>query len=249
MLMVSGVIRRWLAVLLACAATRGVALASVTISGTRVIYPLDEREVTVKLTNDSRFPSLVQVWLDSGDANAKPDESKVPFVITPPIFRMNPGRAQTLRVIYSGDPLPQDRESVYWLNVLDIPPKAESKPDVNTLQLAYRTRIKLFARPARLPGTPDDAPHQIEWKVMPDQDGKGQSLQLSNPTAYHVSFSEITVTANGQRYANDRGGMVAPHGKAIIAIPKLEGVRAGQVHYIAINDFGGAIEGDAALTP
>ena len=66
------------------------AQASVTIGGTRVVYPLDQREVTVKLTNDSNNPSLVQVWLDSGDANAKPDESRAPFVITPPIFRMNP---------------------------------------------------------------------------------------------------------------------------------------------------------------
>ncbi|TCG06052.1 molecular chaperone EcpD [Paraburkholderia steynii] len=249
MLMKRRLICQWQSVLLAAVMAAGAAHASVTIGGTRVVYPLDQREVTVKLTNDSRNPSLVQVWLDSGDVNAKIDESKTPFVITPPIFRMDAGRSQTLRIIYSGDALPRDRESVFWLNVLDIPPKAVPKPDVNTLQLAYRTRIKLFARPPTLPDTPDDAPRQIEWKVVPAEEGKGQALLLSNPTAYHVSFSKITVTANGQRYEYDAGGMVVPHGKETIAIPTMEGIQSGQIHYIAINDFGGAIEGDAVIRP
>jgi chaperone protein EcpD len=102
--------------------------ASVTISGTRVVYPLGQREVTVKLDNDSLHPSLVQVWMDDGKAAAKPGDIQVPFVITPPIFRMEPKKSQVLRVMYSGEPLPSDRESVYWLNVLDIPPKQKMHP-------------------------------------------------------------------------------------------------------------------------
>jgi len=107
----------------------GSASASVIVGGTRVVYPLDQREVTVRLENDSKNPSLVQVWMDDGNADAKPGETKVPFLITPPIFRMEPRKTQMLRVIFSGDTsLPQDRESVYWFNVLDIPPKAERGP-------------------------------------------------------------------------------------------------------------------------
>jgi chaperone protein EcpD len=139
----------------------GAAQASVTIGGTRVIYPLDQREVTVKLENDSKNPSLVQVWMDDGNADSKPGEAKVPFAITPPIFRMDPRKSQMLRVIFSGDTtLPLDRESVYWLNVLDIPPKAEQKADMNSLQFAFRTCIKMFVRPPKLPGSPDEAPRR-----------------------------------------------------------------------------------------
>ncbi|BCG00677.1 hypothetical protein PPGU19_052450 [Paraburkholderia sp. PGU19] len=123
MLMKRRLICRWPIVLLAAVMAAGAARASVTIGATRVVYPLDQREVTVKLTNDSRNPSLVQVWLDSGDANAKIDESRTPFVITPPIFRMNAGRSQTLRIIYSGDALPQDRESVYCSTCWTCRPK------------------------------------------------------------------------------------------------------------------------------
>jgi chaperone protein EcpD len=232
-----------------CALWTGAAQASVTIGGTRVVYPLDQREVTVKLSNDSRTPSLVQVWMDDGNASAKPGDSKTPFVITPPIFRMDAGKSQTLRVMYTGDALPQDRESVYWLNVLDVPPKPDAKADTNTLQFAYRTRIKVFVRPTRLPGTPDEAPRRLEWKVVPAPQGKGQAIAVSNPTAYHVSFSEITVSADGATYRNEKGGMVAPRGTEIIDVPQMNGVHAGKVHYIAINDFGGAIEGDASIAP
>jgi chaperone protein EcpD len=57
------------------------------------------------------------------------------------------------------------------------------------------------------------------------------------------------VSSNGATYKNDRGGMVAPRGKEIIAVPQMNGVKSGKVHYVAINDFGGAIEGDADIAP
>ncbi len=232
----------------ACALLAGSAQASVTIGGTRVVYPLEQREVTVKLDNDSKTPSLVQAWIDDGNADAKPGEIKVPFVITPPIFRMDAKKGQTLRVMYTGEPLPQDRESVYWLNVLDIPPKASSATEVNSLSLAYRTRIKVFARPAGLPGKPEDAAAQLSWKIAASADGKSQALSVSNPTPYYVSFSEIDVESNGHTFRNEQGGMVAPRASAVLPIAKMNAVGAGaKVHYIAISDYGGPIDGDAAL--
>ncbi|MFM0736871.1 fimbria/pilus periplasmic chaperone [Paraburkholderia xenovorans] len=233
-----------------CALLAGGAQASVTIGGTRVVYPLEQREVTVKLDNDSHNPSLVQVWMDDGNADAKPGDIKVPFIITPPIFRMDPKKAQTLRVMYSGEALPQDRESIYWLNVLDIPPKADATSGVNSLQLAYRTRIKMFVRPAKLPGKPEDAPAQLSWKIGVSPDGKGQAVSVSNPTPYYVSFSEVDVESSGHLFKNEQGGMVAPHASAVLPVAKMNGVSAGaKVHYTAISDYGGAIDGDATLNP
>lgn len=235
----------------ACCLTAS-AVASVTIGGTRVVYPLDQREVTVKLDNDSHTPSLVQVWIDDGDAEAKPGDAKVPFVITPPIFRMDPKKAQTLRIMYSGEALPTDRESVYWLNVLDIPPK-QADAASNSLQLAYRTRIKVFARPASLPGKPEEAPAQLTWRLtdLPDDDpgrGPGPALSVSNPTPYYVSFSEVAVESGGRTYHNELGGMVAPRASTRLPIDAMNGVASdAKVHYTAISDYGGAISGDAAL--
>jgi chaperone protein EcpD len=232
----------------ACALLAGNAQASVTVGGTRVVYPLEQREVTVKLDNDSLAPSLVQVWMDDGNQDAKPGEIKVPFVITPPIFRMDPKKAQTLRMMYSGEALTQDRESIYWLNVLDIPPKATASPDANILQMAYRTRVKVFVRPARLPGKPEDAPAQLSWKIAAAPDGNGQAVSVSNPTPYYVSFSEVDVEDGGHTFKNEQGGMVAPHESVVLPVAKMNAVATGaKVHYTAISDYGGPINGDAPL--
>lgn len=36
---------------------------------------------------------------------------------------MEPKSGQTIRIVYTGESLPQDRESLFYLNVLDIPAK------------------------------------------------------------------------------------------------------------------------------
>jgi chaperone protein EcpD len=226
----------------------GGAAASVTVGGTRVVYPLESREVTVKLDNDRATPSLVQVWMDKGNAESKPDEATAPFVLTPPIFRMDGHKSQTLRMMYTGEALPQDRESVFWLNVLDVPPKAKSGPDANTLQFAFRTRIKVFARPKDLPGTSQDAAENLTWKIVPSPDNKGYAVSATNPSAYHVSFSEIDVVSGTRTYKNEVGGMVEPKSTAVFTINNLDQIPAdAHVKYIAISDFGGALPHDAPL--
>lgn len=58
-------------------------LASIVINGTRVIYPSDQKEVSVRLDNTGNSPVLIQSWLDTGDINAKPAAIKVPFILSP----------------------------------------------------------------------------------------------------------------------------------------------------------------------
>ena len=103
--------------------------AGVVIDGTRHIYPQQRREITLRLTNDDqRAPRLVQVWLDQGDPAQDPTGSDVPFSLSPPVFRMDAGKSQVVRLVYTQDPLPDDRESLFWLNALEIPPKVNVAP-------------------------------------------------------------------------------------------------------------------------
>jgi chaperone protein EcpD len=64
-----------------------------------------------------------------------------------------------------GKSLPQDRETLYWFNVLEIPPKSKAANDenLNQLQLAFRTRIKFIFRPDGLKGNPLDAAANVTW--------------------------------------------------------------------------------------
>ncbi|GJG93744.1 molecular chaperone [Cupriavidus pauculus] len=80
------------------------ASASLVLTGTRVVYPAKGREVTLNLSNEGIAPALVQAWIDDGNPNAMPDDSKTPFTLTPPLFRLDPKKGQTLRIIYLQEP-------------------------------------------------------------------------------------------------------------------------------------------------
>lgn len=74
--------------------------------------------------------------------------------------------AQTIKLMYTASSaLPKDRESVFWFNVLEVPPKPDAAKAANQslLQLAFRTRIKLFYRPEGLSGISSDAPLALKW--------------------------------------------------------------------------------------
>lgn len=213
--------------------------ASVVIGGTRMVYPADDREITVKLTNEGSRPALVQVWMDEGDEKSTPDTADVPFTISPPIFRMDADKGQAVRIVYTRQPLPADRESLFWINVLEVPPKAENGDDRNLLQFAFRTRIKLFFRPNGLSGDAATAPSRLSWKLIAGEGGKGHALQVSNPTAFHVSFAQVGLKQGGQSVGGQGGGMVAPSGTAVFPLKDVSQVSAdAQADFSVINDYG-----------
>jgi len=217
----------------------GNAHASVVIAGTRVVFPAQEREVTVKLTNN-------------GDANSSPDKVEVPFTLTPALFRLDPNKGQMLRLIYTKGPLAQDKETLFWLNALEIPPKptAQQASDAraNSLQLAFRSRIKVLFRPQGLPGTADESPAKLSWVVVPDAKGNGYALKATNPTPYVVNLGQVTLKAGGKSL--DAGaGFVRPGESQLFPVMDLStqpGADA-EVDYTSINDFGGGVDGKQPL--
>ena len=222
-----------------CLAVPG-AHAGVVIGGTRVVFPASQGEVTVRLSNNAAHPALVEAWIDDGDIQSTPETANTPFLITPPLFRMEASKDQSLRILYvaGAKPLPADRESLFWLNVLEIPPKPTGEAaDKNTLQFAIRSRLKFFYRPANLPGDPLKAPDQLTFKAV--SDGDGVALKVHNPTPYYITISKLAFGANGKPVTGAEG-MVAPFGNLRLPLK-------GEVHapvagtpivFTTINDYG-----------
>ncbi|PSE46147.1 pilus assembly protein [Acinetobacter nosocomialis] len=217
--------------------------AEIILHGTRVIYPSDAREVSLQLSNNGTTPSLVQSWIDDGNSKSTPDESNVPFIITPPISRVEPTKGQTLRItaLPSASQLNQNKENIFWLNVLDIPPKPEGKKQVNNeplpnnfLQLAIRSRIKFFYRPVNLKENIDTFSEKIQWVK------NGEILLIKNPTPFYITMSSIFQEVNHQKIdLLKQGLMLSPFSEDQI---KLKNSNITNMSFVYINDYGGRIE-------
>ncbi|BEH72737.1 fimbrial biogenesis chaperone [Edwardsiella tarda] len=208
--------------------------ASVQINGTRVIYNADARDVSVQLTNSGKYPVLVQSWLDDGDPDTLPEKASAPFTLTPPLARLREGGGQTLRLAFIATQTPPaDRESVWWLNVLEIPPESDKGGNELQLQLAFRSRIKLFYRPAGLNAEQaNKAVRQLRWRSA------GNTLTLHNPTPYFVSLTRVSISG-GPKSLTLEADMVSPYGEFSLDLPAgrtLNGQEKVVVGYV--NDYG-----------
>lgn len=215
--------------------------ASVVITGTRVIYPGDAREKTVQLTNQDSFPNVVQAWIDVNDPASSPVGTEAPFLVNPAVSRMAPGSGQTLRILYTGTGIPQDRESLFHLNVLQIPPRNASKAEQNQMLLMLRNRLKLFYRPASITGSPEQLPEKLHFSLV--QSGSNWSVKVENPTGYHASFGGATLSI-GQRQWKLQPKMVQPMGQTQWRALSPSALPSGTAKLSAmlINDYGARLE-------
>ena len=196
---------------------------------------------TLQVRNEGVNDIMIQSWIEAMPSQA---ESDVPFAITPSLARLGHRKEQTLRIFYQGVGLPQDRESVVWLSVQEIPQVSKLE---NSLQIAIRQRLKLFYRPKDLPGTPDEAANNLTWTVQ-QTSGSPPALLASNDSAFHVSLGKVSVVVEQKEYVAEPS-MVAPRGTQSMAFTKLPATFSGdaQVHWESINDYGGLIKHQALL--
>lgn len=95
--------------------------AGVTAERTRLVFVEGQREASLLLVNQNPYPVLVQAWVDDGALDGEPDTALAPFLPLPPVFRLEPGRQRSLRLLATGQAQARDRESLYWLNIYEIP--------------------------------------------------------------------------------------------------------------------------------
>jgi len=216
--------------------------AGIVINGTRVIYNEKEREVIVRLENKGVQSSLVQAWIDEGSEDQTINTMDVPFLILPPVARIEPGQGQSLRVTYTGQALPRERERVFWLNVLDIPPQAENN-DGNELQMAFRTRMKLFFRPAGLDKLSfTDALEKVDAFISKETSGDNAKLYVKNNSAFHVTLSSLHIQRGTKIIATVQGSMISPFTTAAYNFKREYLGKDYQVFLNYINDYGAMIK-------
>ncbi|MBO1014519.1 molecular chaperone [Achromobacter sp. SD115] len=222
------------------------AQAGLVLQSTRLVVSPDTRDVTLAIRNAGSGPVLAQSWLDDGSADTPPADMRVPFVLAPAVVRVDPDSGAVLRLSYTREPLPTDRESLFYLNILETPPRDPN--DTNVLIFQFRSRIKVFFRPTSLRPHVQAAPGLLTWKLQPGPRG-GQALEVTNPTPYYVSFASIDLVASGKR-TELSGGMVAPFDKTRFDIPSHASRPTGKVtvQYEVITDYGGANKAEKVVS-
>ncbi|WP_313129959.1 fimbria/pilus periplasmic chaperone [Pseudescherichia vulneris] len=200
------------------------AWSGVYIYGTRVIYPAAQKEVTVQLMNKGDRSALVQAWIDDGNTQTPPEKLNVPFLLTPPVVKVNGNSGQQLKIKLLNANLPQNQESLYYLNVLDIPPNADNNAGKNKLKFALQNRIKLIYRPASVARVNKETFSKID--IMRTNNG----ITVKNNSANWLTITEIKSTVK----ANKATLLLAPH--ASVNLPGAPA--ANQYAVTLIDDYG-----------
>ncbi len=94
------------AILLSCSSTWAAGKGGVGLAATRLVYSEGEEQISLGVRNTSPdVPYLIQSWVMTPDNKKSAD-----FIITPPLFVLNPANENLLRIMYIGAPLAKDRK-------------------------------------------------------------------------------------------------------------------------------------------
>jgi len=210
--------------------------ASVVLTGTRIIYPAAASGQTLQLGNADAHPYLVQMWLDAGDQDSTPElaSADVPFALSPPIFRMEPDSGQAVRLMFTGDqPLPADRESLFYLNFTQIPALSQGELDANLLVLTLKNRVKVFYRPRGL-----SAPDLRKLVCALRFHLNANRVQVENPSAFHLVIRRAEWQLGGRNVALLKGEVLAPFSQQERPLADAFAAPGGEVRVTVVNDYG-----------
>lgn len=221
--------------------------AGVTPERTRVIFPAGSSEVNLRVANANPYPVMVQTWIDDGALDSTPDKSISAFMSLPPVFPLLPLEQRTLRVLFTGDALPKDRESLFWLNLYEFSPTAKGDrqaPEQQRLVVAMRTQIKVFHRPADLPLKAEQAAGKLVFSARTE--GGGVQLRIDNPSPYYVTISSLQIRQGAISLAI-AGDMLAPLSSLEFPARNLVAGQDGEVRFNWIDDDGNVESASAVL--
>ena len=200
-----------------------ISASGVSLGATRVVFPTDKEQVTIKTYNtDPKGSYLIQSWV-SNENGEKVDD----FIVTPPLYVQKPNSDNVLRIVYAGNKatLPTDREKVYYFNSKVIPSLSKEQQMVsNALLIATTTNIKLFMRPSNLTESSLDAYKKISCNF------NNQFITVKNNSPFYMSLTSLKSNA----IEISTGIMVPPFGTQDIPTKN----KVNSMQYSFINDYG-----------
>lgn len=201
------------------------ASAAISIDRTRVIMLGNEKSAQINIINHSKkLPYLAQSWLE----NDQEEKINSPLTVLPPLQRLEKDTTVQVNITSLPDAakLPQDRESLFFYNLQEIPPKSEK---TNVIQLALRIKIKVFYRPESLKKMADEV-WQEKLQLIPGSN----ELKIVNPTPFYIIIPTVSVANKSLALEND-AITLKPLSEALLPKTSVKN-QAVQIQYIS--DYG-----------
>jgi len=205
------------------------AQAAIALDRTRVIFDGSQNSVSLNISNQNKqLPYLAQGWIEDEQGN----KIQNPLTVLPPVQRIEPGNPSQVKIqaLPSVKLLKQDRETLYYFSLREIPPKS-TKP--NTLQIALQTRLKLFYRPASITMDKSAAPPQEQMTLTK----QGEKYVVNNPTPYYVTIVDAGSKKDRMGVKGFEPMMVPPKNSLPLTVSAASVGGSPVLTYI--NDYGG----------
>lgn len=201
------------------------ARAGIVIESTRYLYKEGAREITAQIDNNDAIPYLIKSWVEAPKGQA-PN-----FMATPPLFRLEGKEKNTVRIFSTTNlKAPTDRESLYYFNVMAIPPSDDKYAANNTVQLAVRHRMRLIFRPKALQDISiNSESKKLEWKKA------GNKLVVKNPTPFFYYFNSVKIN---DTEIKSKINLIEPMSQREITLQN--NMSGSRLTWKIVNDYGGA---------
>lgn len=208
--------------------TTQTAQAALTLNGTRFIYHQNDKSMEMRVKNNDQRDFGGQIWVDNLD---QPTE-KTFFAVYPSLFKLSPQSVQSVKFI-NISALPKNRESIFYINVQEIPPSSSVK---NALTIAMNTKVKLFYRPNGLQQKREAA----EKNIVVRQQANG--FVLENTTPYYFAILQVKELTTLNKQITDRLAIFAPYSNIHLPYHHTAGNSLSSLTLLSINDHGGTDE-------
>jgi len=255
----------WAMVLVAALSGSPAAHAAMQIDRTRVVLNEADTSATLHLHSEDRRPLLVQAWIeevkntaDEASQGAAPalTSADFPFFIDPPVVYLQPEKSHVLRILRVSAPgtLPAGRESLYWVNVREIPATVSAAE--NQLHISVQSRLKLFYRPQALARYGADGYQQAlasadRLRFVLERDDTGQTwLAIHNPAPIHQTLATLALHRLDAAPITLDPPMLAPFETQRLVLPQTFSVNTpstARLAFATVNDDGNLIEDEQAL--
>lgn len=191
--------------------------AGVVTSKNRLIFDEGDIEKNLIIANANRHKIILQTWVDNGEGD--PNVNNIPYFVNPSINKMDSLEKVNLKVIRNFSSYNDDKESVHWLNLYEIPSIKRHDTDLS-VSLAMNTQIKIFFRPKILKKINiDELSTKLSFYIENQDDN--YYIVCHNKSKYHASLDDLKLSDKNITIKPEMDMMVKPlsYKKFILDVP------------------------------